>query len=137
MNSKKPILLAEDDQVDQETIRRALKEIKVTNELVITNNGEEALAYLRDGKGESPCLILLDIKMPKMDGIQFLKIIKEDKSLRKIPVVILTSSREEQDRVNSFDLSVAGYMAKPVEYKQFLEVIRAIDLYWTLSELAV
>ena len=137
MNSKKPILLAEDDQVDQETIRRALKEIKVTNELVITNNGEEALAYLRDGKGESPCLILLDIKMPKMDGIQFLKIIKEDKSLRRIPAVILTSSREEQDRVNSFDLGVAGYMAKPVEYKQFLEVIRAIDLYWTLSELAV
>ena len=96
MNSKKPILLAEDDQVDQETIRRAMKEIKVTNELVITNNGEEALAYLRDGKGESPCLILLDIKMPMLDGIQFLKIIKEDKILRRIPVVVLTSSREEQ-----------------------------------------
>jgi CheY-like chemotaxis protein len=73
--------------------------------------------------------------MPRMNGLEFLQVVKQDLELRRIPVVVLTSSREEQDRVESFDLGVAGYMLKPVDYQQFVEIVRAIDLYWTLSQL--
>ena len=135
MRSKKPILLVEDDKVDAMTVKRALNEIHVTNRLDIVGNGEEALAFLENEKNEKPCIILLDLNMPRMNGIEFLKIIKKDKKLRLIPVVVLTTSREEQDKVDSFNLGVAGYMLKPVIYQQFVEVVKAIDLYWTLSEL--
>jgi len=134
MRSRKPILLVEDDRVDVMTVRRALKEIKVTNRLDVAGNGEEALAHLRDPHNESPCLILLDLNMPRMNGIEFLRVAKQDEALKKIPVVVLTTSRDEQDRLDSFDLGVAGYMIKPVDYAQFVEVIKTIDLYWTLSE---
>lgn len=135
MKTKRPILLAEDDPVDQETMRRALKDLKVTNRMVVAGNGEEALKYLRDEKNEKPCLILLDIKMPRMDGLEFLKVVKQDELLKIYPVVVLTTSKEEQDKMESFRLGVAGYMQKPVDYKQFVETIRTIDLYWSLSEL--
>ena len=135
MRSSKPILLVEDDQVDAMTVKRALKEINVTNRLDITNNGEEALAFLSNLENEKPGIILLDLNMPKMNGIEFLKIAKHDDALKKIPVVVLTTSKEEQDKVDSFNLGVAGYMIKPVDYLQFVEVVRTIDLYWTLSEL--
>ena len=135
MKTRRPILLVEDDVVDQETVRRALKEIKVTNRLEVAPNGEEALKYLRNEKNERPCLILLDLKMPKMDGIEFLREAKKDEKLKILPVVVLTTSREERDKVESFRLGVAGYMVKPVDYKQFVEVVKAVDLYWTLSEL--
>ena len=134
MKNKRPILLAEDDRVDVLTIQRALKEIKVTNRLDVVVNGEEALRFLRDPAHERPCLILLDLNMPKMNGIEFLKEFKKDEHLKMIPVVVLTTSREERDKVESFNNGVAGYMIKPVDYKQFVEVLRAIDLYWTLSE---
>lgn len=135
MRSSKPILLVEDDQVDAMTVKRALKDINVTNRLDITSNGEEALAFLRNLENEKPGIILLDLNMPKMNGIEFLQIAKHDDALKKIPVVVLTTSKEEQDKVDSFNLGVAGYMIKPVDYLQFVEVIRTIDLYWTLSEL--
>ncbi len=135
MRPNTPILLVEDDEVDQMTIRRALKDIHVTNPLQVAGNGEEALASLRDPANGRPGIILLDLNMPRMNGVEFLRIVKNDAELRRIPVVVLTSSREEQDRVESFNLSVAGYMIKPVDYRQFVEVVRAIDLYWTLSEL--
>ena len=135
MNSKKPILLAEDDRVDVMTVQRALKELKVTNRLNVVANGDEALKFLRDPKNERPCVILLDLNMPQMNGIDFLKVAKADEKLRIIPVVVLTTSKEEKDKIQSFNLGVAGYMLKPVDYSQFVEVIRAIDLYWTLSEL--
>jgi CheY-like chemotaxis protein len=132
--SDKPILLVEDDQVDVMTVKRALKEIKVTNPVVNLENGEEALKYLRDPQSERPCIILLDLNMPIMNGIEFLQVVKHDALLRRIPVVVLTTSGEQQDKVNSFDLGVAGYMAKPVDYRQFVEVMRTIDAYWTISE---
>jgi len=135
MRSSKPILLAEDDSVDTMTVERALKELKVTNQLICTTNGQEALEYLRDESNKRPCVILLDLNMPKMNGIEFLKIAKADENLKKIPVVVLTTSEEEQDVVESFNLGVAGYIVKPTDYKKFVEAIRAIDLYWTLSEL--
>jgi CheY-like chemotaxis protein len=130
----KPILLVEDDQVDVMTVKRALKEIKVTNPVVNLENGEEALKYLRDPAKPKPCIILLDLNMPIMNGIEFLEVVKHDDLLRRIPVVVLTTSGEQQDKVNSFDLGVAGYMAKPVDYRQFVEVMRTIDAYWTISE---
>ena len=135
MRNSKPILLVEDDEVDTMTVQRAFKDLKVTNELVHRINGEEALKYLRAEDSQMPCVVLLDLNMPKMNGVEFLKISKEDKKLKKLPVVVLTTSKEEHDIVESFELSVAGYIVKPVDYKRFVEAIRAIDLYWTLSEL--
>ena len=135
MRTDKPILLVEDDRVDAMTVQRALKELKVMNQLDIAGDGEEALAFLRDPENERPCIILLDLNMPRMNGIEFLEVIKQDQALKRIPVVVLTTSAEEQDKVDSFSLGVAGYMVKPVDYEQFVEVVRTIDLYWTLSEL--
>jgi CheY-like chemotaxis protein len=135
MRSSKPILLVEDDKVDVMTIKRSLETINITNDVDVVNNGEEALQYLRDSQNELPCIILLDLNMPKMNGIEFLRIMKHDEMLKLIPVVILTTSRDEQDKIESFNLGVAGYMIKPVDYWQFVEVVKAIDFYWTLSEL--
>jgi CheY-like chemotaxis protein len=135
MRSSKPILLLEDDTVDAMTVKRALKEIKVLNPLVRTANGEEALAYLREEKNEKPCVILLDLNMPKMNGIEFLKVAKADEALKKIPAIVLTTSKDDQDWVQSFQLNVAGYIVKPIDYLKFVEAIRIINLYWTLSEL--
>ncbi len=135
LRSKRPILLVEDDDIDRKTVERALREIRVTNRLVTVGNGEEALDYLRDTATEPPGIILLDLNMPRMGGLEFLKVAKHDPALKRIPVVVLTTSADERDRVDSFNLGVAGYMLKPVDYMQFVEVVKAIDLYWTLSEL--
>lgn len=131
----KPLLLVEDDLVDVMTIKRALKEIHVVNPLVHLENGEEAIAYLRDPGNEKPCIILLDLNMPVMNGIEFLQVVKHDDELKRFPVIVLTTSEEQQDKLNSFNLGVAGYMAKPVDYRQFVEVMRSIDLYWSISEM--
>jgi CheY-like chemotaxis protein len=128
------ILLVEDDKVDVLTTRRALKEIHVTNPLVVCENGEEGLAWLRDN-ADVPCLVLLDLNMPVMNGIEFLEHVKRDARLRRIPTVVLTTSEEQEDKVRTFDLGIAGYMAKSVDYRRFVEVMRSIDLYWTMSEL--
>jgi CheY-like chemotaxis protein len=133
--TNKPILLVEDDKVDTMTVKRALKEIHVTNPLVHVENGEEAVNYLRDSQREKPCIMLLDLNMPIMNGIEFLQVVKHDDQLKRIPVVVLTTSEEQQDKVSSFNLGVAGYMAKPVDYRQFVEVMRSIDAYWTISEM--
>lgn len=135
MRSNKPILLVEDDRVDVMTVKRALRDIRVTNKLDIAGNGEQALAFLRNPTNEKPCIILLDLNMPRMNGIEFLRAARQDETLRRIPAVVMTTSREEQDKVESFNLGVAGYMLKPVDYQKFVEVVRTIDLYWTLSEL--
>ena len=135
MRNLKPILLVEDDSVDAMTVKRALKDLKVRNPLAHSLNGEEALEYLRSGSNKSPCVILLDLNMPKMNGIEFLKIVKADETLKKIPVVVLTTSKDKQDVTESFEHSVAGYMVKPVDYKKFVETIGTVNMYWTLSEL--
>jgi len=135
MKLKKPILLVEDDEIDVMTIRRAVKILKITNAIHVASNGEDALAQLHNPDIASPCLILLDLNMPRMGGLEFLNVVKQDPIFRRIPIVVLTSSREEQDRIASFDKSVAGYMVKPVGDDQFIEVMKTIDLYWTLSEM--
>jgi CheY-like chemotaxis protein len=135
MRDSRPVLLVEDDTIDAMTVRRAFRDLKVTNPLVHTVNGEEALVYLRDEAKDKPCLILLDLNMPKMNGTEFLTVAKADPALKKIPVVVLTTSSEERDVVESFRLSVAGYIIKPVDYRNFVEAIRTINVYWTLSEM--
>lgn len=126
-------MLVEDDTVDAMTVKRALKELKAMNDVVHVTNGEEALEYLRAENNEKPCIILLDLNMPKMNGAEFLRIVKADEELRRIPVVVLTTSKNERDIFESFDLSVAGYMLKPIDYMQFVETIRTIETYWKLS----
>ena len=135
MQNSKPILLIEDDDVDVMTVNRALRDLKVTNQLVPIGDGEEAIEYLRDESATKPCIVLLDLNMPKMDGAEFLKIVKADKALNKIPVVILTTSNSDRDVIESFELGAAGYMVKSVDYEKFVETIRAVDQYWTLSKL--
>ncbi len=132
------ILLVEDDEVDVMNVQRAFKKNHITNPLVTAGNGVEALAMLRgDGVPKiqpSPKIILLDLNMPKMNGIEFLKELREDPELKTITVVILTTSNDEKDKVNAYDLNVAGYILKPVDFSNFVEAMRTLDLYWSLIE---
>ncbi len=135
MRTNKPILLVEDDEVDVLTVRRALKDLNVSNPLGVASNGEEALRKLRDGRAQRPAIILLDLNMPRMSGLEFLKQARSDGCANGIPIVVLTTSHQDQDVVEGFNYNVAGYMIKPVDYAKFVEVMQAIDRYWSLSEL--
>lgn len=137
-----PILVVEDDEVDVGDILRAFKKNKITNPIYVASNGEEALAFLRhEGQYSDredttlPGIILLDLNMPIMNGIEFLKIIKADNEFKKIPVIVLTTSKEDNDRLESFKLSVAGYIIKPVDFEKFVGAVKTFELYWTLSEM--
>jgi CheY-like chemotaxis protein len=135
MKSSRPIFLVEDDAVDQMLLKRALSSLGIRNRLDIANNGEEALDQLGKSKGEDrPCLILIDLNMPRMNGFEFLRALRQDESLRMIPVIVLTTSKEQKDVRESYRLGAAGYMAKPVDYLQFVELVKTIDRYWTLCE---
>ena len=133
MTFEQPILLVEDDTVDVMTVKRAMRALKIATPLHVSGNGEIALEYLRDSHNPQPSMILLDINMPRMNGLELLAELKKDEALRLIPVVILTTSHEEQDRLRGFDLGVAGYMLKPVDYNQFIEIMRMIYDYWRTS----
>jgi len=135
MRNKKPILLVEDDTIDIMTVKRALKELRISNELIVRGNGEDALEYLKNEDSVMPCIVLLDLNMPRMNGIEFLKAAKQDDRIRMLPIVVLTTSNQDQDKVESFMLSVAGYMVKPVSYINFVEVMKTIDMYWTISDM--
>ena len=137
MLNSKPILLVEDDCVDAMTVERALKELKLENMLVRVSNGEEALEHLKKNDNVKPCVILLDLDMPRMNGIEFLKLAKDDEELKSIPVVVLTSSDEGRNFDESFRSNVAGYITKPADCKRIAEAFKAIVLYWNLSELPV
>lgn len=134
MRYYKPILLVEDDEVDQMTVERALTDLNEHTRLVPTRDGTEALMYLRNQANRKPCLILLDWNMPKMNGQEFLTIIKADDKLRKIPVVIHSTSNMREDINKSFELGAAGYMVKSQDYEKSKNTIRAIGKYWTLCE---
>jgi len=143
MKKGAPILLVEDDVVDVKTVQRAFSETGISNPLYVTGNGEEALKFLRHegeysdhGKAPTPGIILLDLNMPVMGGLEFLKIIKEGGKLRRIPVVVLTTSKEDSDMIQSYNLSVAGYIVKPVEFAKFIEVVKTINRYWNTCELS-
>jgi CheY-like chemotaxis protein len=134
------LLLVEDDEVDVMNVRRAFKKNNITNPLYVANNGLEALAMLRgdaDAQAVPPQrrLILLDINMPKMNGIEFLRELRSDHDLRMIPVIVLTTSNEDRDKVEAYNLNVAGYILKPVTFASFVEAIATLNKYWTLSEI--
>jgi CheY-like chemotaxis protein len=134
MRTEQTILLIEDDLVDTMTITRALKYLQVKNPVDNVTDGERALTYLRGSTKPLPGLILLDLNMPRMNGLEFLEHVKADPALRAIPVIILTTSRLNEDWMAAFDKSVAGYIIKPVLLDQFVEVMRKISDYWLSSE---
>jgi CheY-like chemotaxis protein len=132
------ILLVEDDLKDVELTLTALEEYNLANEVVVTRDGEEALDYLyRRGTFASrsngnPAVMLLDLKLPLVDGLEVLKQIKSDEKLKMIPVVVLTSSREERDMVASYKLGVNAYVVKPVDFHQFVNAIRELGVFWAI-----
>jgi CheY-like chemotaxis protein len=132
------ILLVEDDLNDVELTLSALAENHLANEVLVARDGEEALDYLyRRGAYASreeanPIVVLLDLKLPKVDGMEVLRRVKSDPALKTIPVVMLTSSREEQDLVRSYDLGTNGYVVKPVDFHEFVEAVRELGLFWTV-----
>ncbi len=132
------ILLVEDDPHDVELTLTALTENHLTNEIVVVRDGAEALEYLyRRGAYEgreagNPAVVLLDLKLPKVDGLEVLKRIKADPELRTVPVVMLTSSREERDLAESYDLGANAYVVKPVGFRDFIEAVRKVGLFWTV-----
>lgn len=132
------ILLVEDDEVDVMNVRRAFEKGHVANPLFVAGNGLEALEMLR-GPELPPerRLVLLDLNMPKMSGIEFLTELRKDPELHRVPVVVLTTSNAERDRVDAFDLNVAGYLVKPVTFSSFVEAMVTLDKYWTLVEMPV
>ena len=138
LDSPLEILLVEDNLNDAELSLYALKKFKIANSIYHARDGEEALTYLfaesADGKGEvrTPRLILLDLKLPKVDGLEVLRKLKSDSRTQFIPVVILTSSREERDIVESYNLGVNSYIVKPIDFEQFTEAVRNVGLYWLL-----
>jgi len=131
MPTLKPILLVEDDVVDAATVKQALQDLRVRNPVVHKTDGEEAIEYLRGQNNQKPALILLDLNMPKISGIELLQMIKPDIELQHIPVVVLTVSKYEQDKVDTFDLGVAGYVIKAVDYDAFLRAMDIVIQYWT------
>ena len=135
------ILLVEDDEVDVMNVKRAFKKYKITNPLYIAGNGLEALAMLQPQDGqpavvpENRRLILLDLNMPKMNGLEFLHKIRQDEKLKSTPVIVLTTSDEDKDRIEAYNLNVAGYILKPVTFAKFAEVMVALNKYWSLCEM--
>ena len=133
------ILLVEDNLNDAELSLYALKKFKIANNIHHARDGAEALEYIFGTETivpqlpvQSPRLILLDLKLPKVDGLEVLKKIKDNETTRTIPVVILTSSREERDIIESYNLGVNSYIVKPIDFEQFTEAIRDVGLYWLL-----
>jgi CheY-like chemotaxis protein len=130
------ILLVDDDQVDVMNVQRAFKKSNITNPVWVSSNGLEALEMLRSGTvPKSQRLVLLDLNMPKMNGIEFLRELRADPSLAQTSVVVLTTSKDERDKVDAYNLNVAGYLLKPVEFIDFVGLMAALNKYWTLVEL--
>ena len=130
------IVLVEDDEVDVMNVRRAFKKGNISNPLFVAGNGLEALELLRgDTVPRSRRLVLLDLNMPRMNGIEFLRALRADPELSPTPVVVLTTSDAERDRVEAYNLHVAGYLLKPVTFGNFCEAMVAMNKYWALVEL--
>ena len=130
------ILLVEDDEVDVMNVKRAFERNKITNPLYTAENGLDALEKLRNDHipGERR-LVLLDLNMPRMNGIEFLRELRSDPALRGTPVVVLTTSDDERDKVEAYNLNVAGYLLKPVTFINFVEVMATLNKYWMLVEM--
>jgi CheY-like chemotaxis protein len=132
------ILFAEDNPKDVELTLEALGDHNLANNVIVVRDGVETMDYLRrEGKYKqrkpgNPAVLLLDIKMPRMDGIEVLRAIRKDKTLKMIPVVMLTSSREQQDLIKSYELGVNAYVVKPVDFKEFIEAVKQLGIFWAV-----
>lgn len=138
MDAKINFLLIEDDEVDVKNVQRAFKKNNINNPLFIAGDGEEALDRLR-GNGDSPIIpapqvVLLDLNMPKMGGLEFLQEIRRDPRFKSLSVFVLTTSDEERDKIAAYNFNIAGYILKPIEFDQFMDTIKTLDAYWTLCE---
>jgi DNA-binding response OmpR family regulator len=138
MNKLKRILLVEDSENDIELTTDALKQYNLANNIDYVHDGEEALDYLlyrgqyKKREHEEPILILLDIKLPKLDGIEVLRVIKRNEKLKTIPTVMLTSSKEESDKIRSYMLGVNAYIIKPVEFHKFVDAVKHLGIFWAV-----
>lgn len=133
------ILLVEDDSVDVMNVQRAFKKNNITNPLHIAFNGVEALNMLRGTNGKAkltptPRIILLDINMPKMNGLEFLRNLRNDPELRSITVFVMTTSNDDQDKMEAYNLNVAGYILKPLSFEKFVQAVSILNSYWQLCE---
>lgn len=139
MSELKAILLAEDNVNDVELTLEAFSACNLSNEVVVAEDGEEALDYLlRRGKYQTrpqgnPAVVLLDIKMPRVDGLEVLRFMKNHPALKLIPIVVLTSSREERDLIESYELGVNAYVVKPVRFTEFIESVKRLGMFWALT----
>jgi DNA-binding response OmpR family regulator len=138
MNKLGRILLVEDDPKDVELTLTALEEYNLANEVIVARDGEEALEYLysrgkfKTRSNGNPAVMLLDLKLPKLDGLEVLKQIKSEEKLRMMPVVVLTSSKEEKDMVASYKLGVSAYVVKPVDFHEFVNAIKELGVFWAV-----
>ncbi|MFZ4520327.1 MAG: response regulator [Bacteroidales bacterium] len=138
MITLKNILIAEDNPKDVELTLEALTSHNLANQIIVVSDGVEALEYLhcegkyKERQGGDPCVLILDIKMPRMDGLEVLHNIRHDSRFRTLPVVMLTSSREEPDLKRCYDLGVNAYVVKPVNFKDFMEAVKNIGIFWAL-----
>jgi CheY-like chemotaxis protein len=132
------ILMVEDDPKDVELTLTALEDYNLANEVIVVGDGEEALDYLyhrgefQMRSGENPAVMLLDLKLPKIDGLEVLRHVKSDEKLRLIPVVVLTSSKEERDMIASYKLGVNAYVVKPVDFHEFVNAIKELGAFWAV-----
>ncbi|NIJ55297.1 response regulator [Dyadobacter arcticus] len=127
------ILLVEDDEVDVMNVKRAFKKNNISNPLIVASNGIEALAVLRS-EVPRPRIVLLDLNMPRMGGIEFLKEIRQDAELSSLSVFVMTTSNEDSDKIDAFNLNVAGYILKPLSMDRFIAAVSTLNSYWTLCE---
>jgi len=134
MLAEKPILVVDDDIVDAMTVQRAFKKLKIKNTVYHFGKGEEALDFLHEQKAELPKLILLDLNMQGMHGIEFLEHIKNNIDFKHIPVIILTTSDEKKDRMQTYRRGAAGYLVKPVRFETFVKMLKTVINYWSLSK---
>ena len=139
MKEDKIILLVEDNPDDEALTIRALKQHNIANEVVVARNGAEALDYLfgtgaHEGRdlGDTPAVVLLDLKLPKIGGLEVLRRLRADARMKRLPVVILTSSEEDQDKLQGYELGANSYVRKPVDFDQFSEAVRQLGLYWLI-----
>ena len=130
MGNEIDILLVEDNAEDADLAIRALKKHNLTNNLLRVEDGQEALDFLFDDSHKMPQLILLDLKMPKVDGLEVLRKLKSDEKRRVIPVVVLTSSKEDRDIIETYELGVNAYIVKPVDFNQFVKAVSDVGLFW-------
>jgi len=130
------ILLVDDDEVDVMTVKRAFAKANIANQVFVATDGIAALELLRaDDSPSARRLVLLDLNMPRMNGIEFLREIRADPALQSLTVVVLTTSNEDRDRVEAYQLNVAGYLLKPVTFHSFADVMSTLNKYWTLMEM--